>query len=256
MHSRELILLVVLAVLVSQAVYVLGPLKLHEVNRVHIHRRMRTMTADDERRADAALLAGVAEGERALVAAGFGPPHRMVSHDSPAMFAFASFLEHPAGDIATVMAIRSTGGASPSAIAAVTLMGDAANGKRIVSSNVSSVKRFPTNPRFDAAIFPTLRDAGELYAVHRSRFTTVGRSGTRLTRGATESDRLAYQDAEARETYDFWIAAGYYYETPDFLRLTWKGAAFSTWRGLFPWRHVTEWRRDRKGAAILREYRA
>lgn len=255
MHSRELLFLIALIVLASQAVYVLGPLKLHEVNKVHLHRRTRTMTADDERRADSTLLAHVERGERALMAAGFGPPHRIVHHDTPTMFSFASLLEHPAGDIATVMALRSTGGAAPSAVAAVTLMGDAANGQRIVTSNVSSIKRFPTNPRFDAAVIPTIRDADELYRVHHSRFAATGRSAKPLTRGTTESDRLAYQDREARETYDFWVAAGYYYETPDFLRPTWKGAAFTTWRGLFPWRQVTEWRRDRKSEAVLREYR-
>jgi hypothetical protein len=255
MPLRELLVFIFLIVLVSQAIYVLGPIKLHESTKIHIHRRVRTMTPDDERRADATLLAHVEQGERSLAAAGFGPPHRIVSHDSPGMFAFASLLEHPAGDIATVMAIRSTNGPAPSVVAAVTLMGDAANGKRIASSNVTSIKRFPTNPRYDAAVFPALRDAGELYAVHQSRFKSAGRSPKPLSRGATESARLTYQDAEARESYDFWVAAGYYYETPDFLRPTWKGAAFSTWRGLFPWRHVTEQRRNGKSAAILAEYR-
>ena len=180
--------LVFLGVLALMSTYVRGPMALHEKHRVDTSRRARTMLTADEQRADPELLAYLKRTEVVLQQQGFGAAHRIVFSETATMFTFASLLEHAGeSDIATVMAIRSKASPQPQVVAAVTIMSEPVDGVRVVTTNVSSIKRFPSRPDYDAARFPTLADAGGLYAVHRWRTARRPRPATAatFTRGAT-----------------------------------------------------------------------
>lgn len=234
--------------------YVTGPLALYGRNVVLTARTSRTFTADDERAADPALLEYVAVGERALESAGFGAPHRIVHNNSPKVSGFASLLEHSTrGDLATLMGIRGTSTLiPPRLVSAITFTTEFGDGVVLATSNVMSVKRFPTRPRYEPVLFRDVHDPLELYRLHRCRVDERARRvPVRVrTRGATEEARLRYQDRESAEVFEHWVQCGYYRRAGDRLRPTMRGAACMTWRGLWPWRQRTERRVARDAAAV------
>ena len=233
--------------------YVTGPLALYARHVVHTSRVVRTFSAEDERQADPALLEYVAAAERALQGIGFGAPHRIVHSGSPNVSSFALLLEHPSrGDLATVMGIRGTNAlVRPRIHSAITYTTEFADGVVLASSNVLSVKRFPTRPRYEPILFRDADDALELYRLHRCRVDERAlRVPVRIrTRGATEEARIRYQERESAEVFEHWVHCGYYRRVGEQLRPTVRDAALATWRGLWPWRQITDRRVARDAAA-------
>ena len=110
----------------------------------------------------------------------------------------------------------------------------------------------PTRAEIDSAQFPDVQDAGVLYDIHRARVAERARlvATVPLTRGP---DPLAFQDREARAIQAFWVRKGYYrWADGDKIDRVWRGAILSAWRGLYPWKQITEGKSARKRAAITR----
>jgi hypothetical protein len=74
-----------------------------------------------------------------------------------------------------------------------------------------------------------------------------------MTRG---TDPFAYQHAESMAVFEHWLRRKYYRrDGAHGLRFTVRGAALSAWRGMFPWREISEWARSRRAAELLERYR-
>ncbi len=70
------------------------------------------------------------------------------------------------------------------------------------------------------------------------------------SRGA---DPLRFLDDEGRQTHAFWIRKHSYRAVDgDRIQFTALDAILSAWRGLYPWKQLTERRMNRKSAAILK----
>jgi hypothetical protein len=241
--------------LVELMMYVLGPVSLYRNNFVSTRRTARTFTAEDEASAHPDLVAYVAAAEGALQTVGFGPPHRIVQSPTRKVTGFAALLEHPGrGDLASFMGLRSE---NPQAeetrlVSAAVFMTEFADDVTLATSNVTTVKRFPTRPDLRPVVFPDVHDPLEVYRLHRCRVDERTRRvpSRNVTRGATPDARIEYQDRESERVFEHWVRSGYYRRVPDGMRPTLRGAALMTWRGMWPWRLLTERRHARAARAV------
>jgi hypothetical protein len=191
--------------------------------------------------------------EAELAALGFGAPTRGASMRTSVSSCF-SLLEHADGQVlASVAVMITTSGRSSTT---VLFESELADGARISTANSAARRRFPRVGGCDAISFPEARDAAALYALHELRVRTLaaGAPTRPVTRGA---DPLEHQRRESAEFSARMVAAGYYRPTGNGRHaLTRRGAAFFTWRGLFPWAHVTDWRDERRRDSWRRIARA
>jgi hypothetical protein len=241
--------------LVELMMYVQGPVTLYRTNFVSTRRTARTFTAEDEASTHPELLAYVAAAEAALQSAGFGPPHRVVQSPTPKVTGFAALLEHPGrGDLASFMGFRSEIPAAQETrlVSAVVFMTEFADDVTLATSNVMVVLRFPTRADMRPVVFPDADDPLEVYRLHRRRVDARTRRvpSRKATRGATPEARIEYQDRESEKVFEHWVRSGYYRRVPDGLRPTLRGAALMTWRGMWPWRQLTE-RRHARDARLV-----
>jgi hypothetical protein len=126
-----------------------------------------------------------------------------------------------------------------------------ADGRKISTSNSATILRTPPLPWIDGARFLGVRDPGTLYEIHQARVTERARS-TAVVPVSREGDAIGFQDREARQIQDFWVAKGYYrYVDETWMRMTPVGALLSAWRGLFPWTMWTSLTLDRKTRTIV-----
>jgi hypothetical protein len=86
-----------------------------------------------------------------------------------------------------------------------------------------------------------VRDLGRLYRIHTQR---VAQTSARVER-LTVADPIAYQHREEAAGIAHALSSGYWRRSGDQLVLTWKGAFFSAWRMLQPWRWLVL-RRDNR----------
>jgi hypothetical protein len=208
------------------------------------------LAAEDEARVSPQLLEFLARVEQALVSRGFATPLRATNEISVDVKSLVTLLEHP-GDAAIAYCLISVGKHTGVSVAA-TIRSDFADGVQLYTSNSRTIQRMPPRPEVDAAQFPDVRDAGALYDIHRARVLERAKSVATvpLTRGP---DPLAYQDHEARAIQAFWVRKGYYrWADGDKIDRVWRGAILSAWRGLYPWKQITEGKSARKRAAITR----
>lgn len=208
------------------------------------------LTADHESRIAPYLLEDLTEIEQILVARGFAAPLRITPRDAEEITMFHSLFEHPAE--ATLAFVLVNAGQHIGVTRTTTFETRFADGIILYTSNSARVGRTPPRPIAQGIRFPEITDVAKLHDIHgarvRERAATI--APVPRTRGP---DPLAYLDAEARETHQFWVARGYYRWTPDRrLEMTWRGAVLSAWRGLFPWKQLTERRNAREARAVLR----
>jgi hypothetical protein len=203
-----------------------------------------------DERMPAVLLHALDDAERCLVDRGFAPPLRAALTLTPAVSSCVSLVEHPLdGSTGFIMVSMSTHrGASIMA----TFTTRFADGWKILTSNSKSLLRTPRRQKVDSARFTAERDVGALYDIHRRRVAERARKIGVIptTRGPNP---IAYEDGEAREGHAFWIRKGYYRAVgTDQMRMTLLGATLAAWRGLFPWKQLTELGYDRKSRAVLK----
>ena len=181
--------------------------------------------------------------ERALAAIGFGAPTRGASMQANVSSCF-SLLEHRDGRaLASAAVLLTTSGRQ---LTTVVFQSELADGTRVTTSNSAAKRRFPRRAGEDSISFPEVRDAAALHAVHALRVRTLssGAPPRPVTRGP---DPIADHRRETDEFHARMVAAGYYRPAGEGRHvLTRRGAAFATWRGLFPWAHLTDWREERR----------
>src|SRR2546423_6177822 len=241
--------------LVELTMYVQGPVGLYRRNFVSTRRSVRTFSTEDEASTHPDLVSYVASAETALRSVGFGTSHRIVQSTSKKVTGFAALLEHAGrGDLATFMGLRTE---IPEAeetrlVSAAVFTTEFADDVTLGTSNVMTVKRFPTRPNLQPVVFPDVHDPLELYRLHRCRVDERARRvpSRKSTRGATPEARIAYQEREAEQVWQHWLRSGYYRPVPDGLRPTLRGAALMTWRGMWPWKQLTERRHVRDARAV------
>jgi hypothetical protein len=189
--------------------------------------------------------------EQRLIAGGFRPPVYTRSREEGNVNSVAALLEHPDDG---ALGFTHVGISRMGKITAVTAFATYfADGWKLSTSNSPTVIRTPSQPKVDGARFANVLDTRALYELHRRRVR--GRAAkvdiVPTSRGA---DPLRFLDDESRQTHAFWIRKGYYRAVEgDRIQLTALGAILSAWRGLYPWKQLTERRMDRKSAAILKQ---
>jgi len=240
--------------LAKVGMYVLGPIVLYRRAPIPTDRTLDPFTAEDERALPQALRDYVVAAEKELAAVGFGAPLRVASRRDVTLDVCFSLLEHPIdGALGTVSVIR----AKPRnrLTAAVSFLSSFANGAILATSNSQSIPRTPPLPAMQAVRFPSISDAAELYDVHRFRVAEFRRGAVHvpMTRG---SDPIAYQLRESSRVFEHWVRCGYFRRAGEnMIRKTHGGAILSAWRGMFPWRQITEYHMSRKAAAVLEQRR-
>jgi hypothetical protein len=237
---------------VSLHMYFQGPRVLHAVGP-RDESTVVPVSAEAWKQAPPAVRDQLTLAEAGLAALGFGVPTRGASMRTNASSCF-SLVEHAEGHTlaSVVVMITSTGRSSPSLL----FESELADGTHVSTANSAAKRRFPRVGGSDSISFPEARDAAALYAMHRLRVSTLaaGAPTRPVTRGA---DPLEHQRREGAEFYARMVAAGYYRPTGDGRHaLTRRGAAFFTWRGLFPWAQVTDWRDERRRDAWRRRAHA
>jgi hypothetical protein len=212
------------------------------------------LSIEDERALAAALREYRDAAERELAAVGFGAAVRGRSRHFASIDSCFSLLEHPAdGALGLVSIIR--GKKLNTLRATMIFQSSFANGVALTTSNSVSVPRTPPRTGFDSIRFPWIHDGAQLYDVHRFRVTEYAGTATPIpmTRG---TDPFAYQEQESARTFEHFVRCGYYrMVTEGMLRHTVGGAILSAWRGMFPWRQISEHMMMRKAMAVVERRR-
>ena len=233
--------------------HVWSPFVLYRKAPMPIGEHLVPLAADDVQRLPDAMRERLAANDHALATLGFSPPVRGLDQAITNVRTCFSLVEHSRdGALAFVLV---TQGPHVGTSAIVTFRSDFADGWQLYTSNSGVIPRLPSRPRIDGVRFADVHDVRELYELHRFRVAERAKTSAMvpLSRG---SDPLAYQSMESEEVHEFWVRAGYYDRvTGPALRFTVKGAIFASWRGLFPWKALTEWRNARKASGILRRAR-
>ena len=194
------------------------------------------------------LLAFLTQCEETLVSRGFAQPLRVTNAISADIKSVVTLFEHPR-DGAIGFILIGVGKYTGVQITA-SIRTDFADGIQMYTSNSRNVARTPSRKNLDNARFPDVTDVGVLYDIHVKRVAEKAKTAATvpLTRGA---DPIAYQDAETRDIQGFWVKKGYYrFVEGDKFQMTLLGAHLSAWRGLSPWKTITEGKANRKTAAI------
>ena len=234
--------------------YVRDPLVLMRSAPMATRNTLVALTAEDEQRLPPALREYMADAERGLASLGFGPPVRAANLANTVIRSGVTLLEHAADRALGFVFV--TAAEHDGLSATVTFRTDFADGVQLHTTNFQAPLRTPSRPNVLGARFPDVHDAAALYDIHRFRVAERARTVATvpLTRGP---DALAFEDRELGEVQEFWVKKGYYRRVSgDAIQLTRRGAALAAWRGLFPWRHATEWRYRRDAATVMRRYRA
>jgi len=241
-----------LRALLDIPVYVLGPIALYMKPPLSTARSIFPMTADDELLMPLAAHDFLDWAEKRLRSIGFGGAVHAVSRQVATVTSFVSLLEHPQ-DGSLAIAFVSQINNVPRPTIHLIFHSGFADGTIVATSNSRLVSRTPSLPEMKSLSFP-VDDPVALYDLHRIRAQDRARRTVRvpMTRGA---DPLEYQHQENIRVFDNWIRHGYYRRIAnDKLRHTMRGAALSAWRGLFPWKRMTERRNASERDAVLRRY--
>ena len=235
--------------------YVGAPIALYNKATISTGRSHFPLTEDEHRLIPAALRAYLDIAEARLAEVGFGPPTRARFHVVRDMTAIVSLLEHALdGAIGGVFLSQST--LTGQISGTVWFCSSFADGSYVGTNNSQSVPLTPASPEFQRLHFPGIDDAAELFDLHRVRVKERSRAKKQvpMTRGI---DPLAYQDRDHARTVEHWVRCGYYRRTSDdALRHTVRGAVLSAWRGMFPWRQLTEVACKRERDDVLRRREA
>ncbi|HEV7994256.1 MAG TPA: hypothetical protein VGP25_20700 [Gemmatimonadaceae bacterium] len=243
---------VIVGLLLSR--YVRGPMALYRMPATVFNARMRLV--DTSESVDPHVQAFIEQTESALISDGFVLPQRIaISAESP-LPSLESVLENPVtGDLANVVAMLSKSSTEMSpVVTAVTFRSAFTDGRQLQTSNSTHVGFWPDQPTHDNVVLPDVRDPLELLQLHRARVArrSAAVEQTKLTRGTTPEQRLAYATRQQLDSTNFLIACGYRKRSPQGVRLTARGATLMAWRRSFPWKQISERQRQRAVAAVMR----
>jgi len=190
------------------------------------------------------------QGDAALVARGFLPATYVETDSVRSTRICVALVEHPLdGAIGVIMVTVPQNRPFKEMATFETRFADS---RKVSTSNSMTTLRTPPLAWVDGARFLGVRDLGTLYGIHQARVAERARS-TPVVPVSRQGDPIAFQDREAREIQDFWVAKGYFrYVDEDRMQMTPIGAALSAWRGLFPWTMWTSLVLDRKTRAIVK----
>lgn len=165
--------------------------------------------------------------------------------------AAVAFLERPdRRALAFIHASRSGTGSTSVASTISTRFDD---GQLLMTSNFGGIPRTPPRPEVDGVAIPDHFGFAPLWAVHQHRIQAreTQSAVTPMTRGG---DPLGYAFDELCELYDLWVTQGYYTRLPDGrIKPTLRGACLASWRGLWPWKQLTNRRNRRRTAEAVRD---
>ena len=233
--------------------YLIHPRVLRHGTHLRTAGTLEPLAADREWRIAPPLLAYMAGAERTLVERGFSAPFRAINGGISAARSFVSFVEHPHHATIGFVLVAEGDHLVPSALA--TFRTDFVDGVQVVTSNAHTATLTPGRAQVLGVRFPDVHDVGALYELHRFRVEERA-AAIRVAALSRGGDPIAFQECEARELHELWVRVGYYEPAgPGALRLTRRGACLAAWRGLFPWKQLTN-RRDARAAAAVRSRRA
>ena len=234
--------------------YVRAPIALYRMPPTAFNHKLR-LVADSET-LDPNVRVFVEQAEASLHTAGFGDPQRIaISAQSP-LTGLESLMENSTtGDLVNVVAMLNARATTMSPlVTAITYRSTFADGTLLQTSNSTNAGYWPDQPKHENVVLPEVRDVLELYRLHRARVSRRSAvvAQTKLTRGTTPEQRLAYATRQVLNSTNFQIACGYRKRSPQGVRLTVRGAILTAWRRLFPWKQLSERRRQRAAAEVVR----
>jgi len=234
--------------------YVRAPIALYRMPRTVFNPTLRLVADTDT--LDPNVRAFIDQIESVLRAAGFSEPQRIATSAESSLTSVESLMENSAtGDLVNVVAILSTRATTMSPlVTAITYRSAFADGTLLQTSNTRNTGYWPDQPHHENVVMPDVRDALELFRLHRTRVArkaaTVAQ--TMLTRGTSAEQRLTFATRQLLDSTNFHIQCGYRKRSPEGMRLTVRGAILSAWRGLFPWKQLGQRRRQRAAAEVVR----
>lgn len=235
--------------------YVRGPIALY---RRSVLGRDTTRTLDPlySEPIDPELLPYLELTERKLAELGFREPHRSTDRITHPLTLVGSSLERPDhGDHALIIALRPTGAhVSHEPENSLSFDSEFADGVRLVTSNYEGPRHWPDARDTDHVRFPDVTDTAELYRLHRRRVDArcARVPQKKISRGRSPEQRLVFAKRRNLDLYKHLVRCRYRRRTPEGLRLTLRGAMFSAWRHVFPWRAIDQWWQRRRAGAVRR----
>jgi hypothetical protein len=208
------------------------------------------LTAKQEANIAPYLLEDLTEIEQTLAARGFSSRIRIAMELTDDVTRIGTLFENPSDGTLGYVIVNAT---LHSGVSRTTSFDTSfADGITLYTSNSANTLRTPPLATARSIRFPGITDVARIYDIHR--FRVQERSATVATTPRTRGpDPIAYSDAETLKVHDHWIARRYYRRIADgMIVITWRGAILSAWRGLFPWKHVSESRNARQAATVLR----
>jgi hypothetical protein len=211
------------------------------------------LTTEQEARIAPYLLEDLTEIEQTLAERGFSSRFRVGMALTDETTRIATLFENPSDGTLGFVIVNATQHSGVSRT--TTFETHFADGITLYTSNSANILRTPPRATARSISFAGITDVARIHDIHR--FRVQERSVTVATTPRTRApDPIAYTDAETLEVHDHWIARGYYRRTADgMLAMTWRGAFLSAWRGLFPWKQISESRNARQAAAVLQSMR-
>jgi len=144
-------------------------------------------------------------------------------------------LQHPDGEIASVMVVSSEAGSST---AAVEFTAHFVNGTVLDVSNVSTVRIFAPTPDHLVYRFPNVNDPARLHRLFRG--TLRSQLPSAVIRRLDLSDPARFYTTATDAEYVRQVATGYYRldERNGVYMPTLKGAYLMSWKLMFPFKHI------------------
>ncbi len=127
--------------------------------------------------------------------------------------------------------------------------------REVDTNNSRELSSFPVSPNALKSYLPQIEDPARLYEVHRA----ICRHYVRGTRKVFPLDKRYHGDGEAlvraglHQEFQLAVDAGYLKSGDIWFRPTLLGACLMVWKELPPIRQLRQFRRTRRGNALLRE---
>ena len=235
--------------------YVVLPVRLYRSNVIDARDRTRTIEPAYPEPMEPEVARHLEESERSLLALGFVDPHRTTDQLTVPLTSVGCTLEHSkSGDHVLIIAICSTAGLTRRFNGELSFSAEFVDGVRLCTSNIRTARYWPDAPKVEHVRFTDVTEVDELYRLHRARVearrATVPQKS--VSRGRTPEQRLVHTKRLALDFRKHLVRCGYRRRTPGGLRPTVRGALFSAWRHVFPWRHIDAWSLRRRARAAAR----
>ena len=204
---------------------------------------------------DDELLHYLEANESRLAAMGFCDPHRTTNLKTYPLTLVASSMEHPEhGDHVIVIGCRPPRDASERDVSSIAFDSEFADGVRLVTSNTRTLRYWPEAPFIDHVRLAEVVNVTELYRFHRRRVARRAEKvrQKKITRGRTPEQRLVFAKRRHLDLHKHLVRIRYWRRAPGGLRFTLRGAVFSAWRHVFPWRSIDQWLVRRRARATMR----